>query len=199
MIFSGVRNFFAPAPHIQRLPDDQVKRQYPKYRWSMLESTFIGYAALQQGLSTGRVILLPLPEYLRDLVDNCEFDTIYHEHLCYFSVTAADRLFRRHGLFLTNIERLPIHGGSIRLYVEPLEDVKESGVSILEQEKIISEAGNPLYRHPTGFHDDRFWALGLAVDQAAPYVLGKPMPSIADAERQRSFSELADEAIMKDI
>ncbi len=44
MIFSGVRNFFAPAPHIQRLPDDQVKRQYPKYRWSMLESTFIGYA-----------------------------------------------------------------------------------------------------------------------------------------------------------
>jgi len=70
---------------------------------------------------------------------------------------------------------------------------------ILEQEKIISEAGNPLYRHPTGFHDDRFWALGLAVDQAAPFVLGRPMPSIAVAERQRSLSDLADEAIMKDI
>jgi len=70
---------------------------------------------------------------------------------------------------------------------------------ILEQEKIISEAGNPLYRHPTGFHDDRFWALGLAVDQAAPFVLGRPMPSIAVAEADRSLIDLADEAIMKDI
>ena len=33
---------------------------------------------------------------MRDLIDHCEFDTIYHEHLCYFSVTALDRLFRRH-------------------------------------------------------------------------------------------------------
>lgn len=70
---------------------------------------------------------------------------------------------------------------------------------VLEQEKIISEAGNPLYRHPTGFHDDRFWALGLAVDQAAPFVLGRPMPSIAVAQRNRSLTELADDAIMKDI
>jgi len=70
---------------------------------------------------------------------------------------------------------------------------------ILEQEKIISEAGNPLYRHPTGFHDDRFWALGLAVDQAAPYVLGRPMPSIASTTPDRSLIDLADEAIMKDI
>ena len=70
---------------------------------------------------------------------------------------------------------------------------------VLEQEKIISEAGNPLYRHPTGFHDDRFWALGLAVDQAAPFVLGRPMPSIAVQERFQSLDQLADEAIMKDI
>ena len=42
-----------------------------------------------------------------------EYDTIYHEHLCYFSVTAVDRLFRRHGLFLNRVERLPIHGGSL--------------------------------------------------------------------------------------
>ncbi|PMP86592.1 MAG: methyltransferase, partial [Roseiflexus castenholzii] len=37
--------------------------------------------------------------YVVDLVDHCEFDTIYHQHLCYFSVTALDRLFRAHGLF----------------------------------------------------------------------------------------------------
>jgi SAM-dependent methyltransferase len=54
--------------------------------------------------------------YARDLIDRCEFDTIYHEHLCYFSLTALDRLFRRHGLLVQDVERLPIHGGSLRLF-----------------------------------------------------------------------------------
>jgi hypothetical protein len=56
--------------------------------------------------------------YVVDLVDHCEFDTIYHQHLCYFSVTALDALFRRHGLHLNDIERTPIHGGSLRIFVE---------------------------------------------------------------------------------
>jgi SAM-dependent methyltransferase len=56
--------------------------------------------------------------YLVDLVDHCEFDTIYHEHLCYFSVTALSRLFERHGLHLNDVKRLSIHGGSLRLYIE---------------------------------------------------------------------------------
>ena len=50
------------------------------------------------------VAVIEVP-YLRDLVDHCEFDTIYHEHLCYFSVTALDHLFRRHGLFLNEVRR----------------------------------------------------------------------------------------------
>lgn len=56
--------------------------------------------------------------YVVDLVDHCEFDTIYHQHLCYFSVTALDRLFRSHGLSLNDVKRVSIHGGSLRLYVE---------------------------------------------------------------------------------
>ncbi|MGO8974125.1 MAG: methyltransferase domain-containing protein [Steroidobacteraceae bacterium] len=55
--------------------------------------------------------------YLGELVDKLEFDTIYHEHLCYFSATALDRLFARHALLLSDVERLPIHGGSLRLFV----------------------------------------------------------------------------------
>jgi|UniRef100_A0A7V6DNR2 SAM-dependent methyltransferase len=55
--------------------------------------------------------------YLKDLIDHCEFDTIYHEHLCYFSLTALDRLFQRHGLVIFAVERLSIHGGSLRLLV----------------------------------------------------------------------------------
>lgn len=73
--------------------------------------------------------------YLVNLVDHCEFDTIYHQHLCYFSVTALDKLFRRHGLFLNNIERTKIHGGSLRLYVEPKEAVKDSVKSLLKAEQ----------------------------------------------------------------
>jgi SAM-dependent methyltransferase len=82
--------------------------------------------------STG-VAVIEAP-YLVDLVDHCEFDTIYHQHLCYFSVTALDRLFRRHGLFLNDVQQTSIHGGSLRLFVEPYEAVKESVKSLLENE-----------------------------------------------------------------
>jgi SAM-dependent methyltransferase len=73
--------------------------------------------------------------YVVDLVDHCEFDTIYHQHLCYFSVTAVDRLFRRHGLYLNAVERTSIHGGSLRLFIEPQESVKDSVKQLLQEEK----------------------------------------------------------------
>ena len=75
--------------------------------------------------------------YLKDLIDKCEFDTIYHQHLCYFSVTALDHLFRRHSLFLNRIRHLPIHGGSLRLYVSPREAVDESVLDRLREERSI--------------------------------------------------------------
>lgn len=55
--------------------------------------------------------------YVKDMLDRCEFDTIYHEHLCYFSLTTLDSLFRRHGLMVQDVERIAIHGGSLRLFV----------------------------------------------------------------------------------
>ncbi|MDQ6884297.1 MAG: class I SAM-dependent methyltransferase [Candidatus Dormibacteraeota bacterium] len=62
------------------------------------------------------VVVIEAP-YLRDLIERCEFDTIYHEHLCYFSLSALAPLFRRHGLQVQDVERVPIHGGSLRLKV----------------------------------------------------------------------------------
>jgi SAM-dependent methyltransferase len=53
--------------------------------------------------------------YVKDLIDHVEFDTIYHEHLCYFSLTSLERLFRSHGLSILDVERLSIHGGSLRI------------------------------------------------------------------------------------
>lgn len=74
--------------------------------------------------------------YVKPLIDHVEFDTIYHEHLCYFSVTALDALFRQHDLYLNELQHLPIHGGSLRLYVEPSERVGSSvrGQLALERE-----------------------------------------------------------------
>ncbi|MGB3238135.1 MAG: class I SAM-dependent methyltransferase [Geitlerinemataceae cyanobacterium] len=72
--------------------------------------------------------------YVVDLVEHGEFDTVYHQHLCYFSVTALDRLFRRHSLFLNDIQQTSIHGGSLRLFVEPREAVKDSVKGLLDTE-----------------------------------------------------------------
>jgi SAM-dependent methyltransferase len=72
--------------------------------------------------------------YLRDLIDHLEFDTIYHEHLCYFSVTALNKLFARHGLSLNHVRHLPIHGGSLRLTVGHEQNVSDSVRSYLEDE-----------------------------------------------------------------
>lgn len=80
------------------------------------------------------VAVIECPYVLR-LVEHCEFDTIYHQHLCYFSVTALDRLFRRHGLYLNNIKQTAIHGGSLRLFIEPFEKVQPSVLNLLAEEK----------------------------------------------------------------
>ena len=56
--------------------------------------------------------------YVRDLVENVAFDTIYHEHYCYFSCTAIDALMTRHGLVLNDVEYFPdLHGGTLRWHV----------------------------------------------------------------------------------
>jgi SAM-dependent methyltransferase len=86
--------------------------------------------------------------YVRDLIDHCEFDTIYHEHLCYYSVTALDKLFARHGLTLTNVRRLPIHGGSLRLYVQKQNGARPAVERLLAEERA---AGLDEFDHYRGF------------------------------------------------
>ncbi len=56
--------------------------------------------------------------YVKDLIDRVEFDSIYHEHLCYYSAASFQHLFARHGLVLVDVERLPIHGGSLRVFFQ---------------------------------------------------------------------------------
>ncbi len=73
--------------------------------------------------------------YLLDLIEHNEFDTIYHQHLCYYSATALDALFRRNGLFLNDVKRLAIHGGSLRLFVGRTEAVGPAVKEMLASER----------------------------------------------------------------
>lgn len=73
--------------------------------------------------------------YVRDLVDHVEFDTIYHQHLCYFSLTALDNLMARHGLSVNDVVRLPIHGGSLRIHVGHRREPSGAVTALLAEER----------------------------------------------------------------
>lgn len=92
------------------------------------------------------VAVIEVP-YLIDLIEKCEFDTIYHQHLCYFSITALDALFRRHSLFLNRIKRIPIHGGSLRLFVEKYENRSDSVDELLRYESETGFKEVEIYRN----------------------------------------------------
>jgi SAM-dependent methyltransferase len=83
------------------------------------------------------VAIIEVP-YVKEMLDRLEFDTIYHEHLCYFSVTALDRLLRRHDLEIEEAARVPIHGGSLRLTVRPSSNgtTRESVDALLKEERL---------------------------------------------------------------
>jgi SAM-dependent methyltransferase len=79
------------------------------------------------------VAVVEIP-YVKRMIDNVEFDTIYHEHLCYFSLTALHRLFRRHRLFVTDVEQLPVHGGSLRIFVQQRDQPNDRVHLLMEEE-----------------------------------------------------------------
>jgi len=85
-------------------------------------------------LKADGVAVMEVP-YVVDLIEKCEFDTIYHQHLCYFSVTALDRLFRSHDLYLNDVKRVAIHGGSLRLFVEKTAQPSQRLRDLLAAEK----------------------------------------------------------------
>jgi len=83
----------------------------------------------------GRIVL-EFP-YAVDLVEANEFDTIYHEHIFYFSLTALEPVFDRHGLKVFRVERLDNHGGSLRLFAAQRDDfaVEDSVIKLRADER----------------------------------------------------------------
>lgn len=72
-------------------------------------------------LGPSGVITIEFPHLLRT-IDGNQFDQIYHEHFSYFSLYSVDRIFAAHGLPIFDVEELPTHGGSIRIYAHHAED-----------------------------------------------------------------------------
>ena len=71
-----------------------------------------GFAILLQPFGT---VTVEFPHLLR-LIAGCQFDTIYHEHFSYFSLLVVDKVFAHHGLRVFDVDRLPTHGGSLRIH-----------------------------------------------------------------------------------
>jgi SAM-dependent methyltransferase len=72
-------------------------------------------------LKPGGVVTVEFPHLVRLIEDN-QFDTIYHEHFSYFSFGTAERIFAAHGLVLFDVEEIPTHGGSLRIYGRHADD-----------------------------------------------------------------------------
>ena len=87
--------------------------------------------------------------YVRDLIEHCEFDTIYHEHFCYFSCTAVDALVRRHGLHLNDVEYFEnLHGGTLRWHIGRKDDRQPRAAEYLAAE---AETGLTDFEHYAAF------------------------------------------------
>ena len=94
-------------------------------------------AGLTIALKPAGVVTMEFPHLMR-LIEKNQFDTIYHEHFSYLSFHTAKAIFAAHGLELFDVEELPTHGGSLRIYAKHREDASHpvsSAVVELEQEE----------------------------------------------------------------
>jgi len=88
-------------------------------------------AGMKVILTPDGVLTMEFP-HLQHLIEENQFDTIYHEHFSYFSFLAAQRVFAHHGLQLFDVEEIPTHGGSLRIYGRHAERGGEPGERVKE-------------------------------------------------------------------
>lgn len=96
-------------------------------------------AGLKAALKPGGVISLEFPHLLR-LIEQAQFDTIYHEHFSYLSLGTTERIFASQGLKVFDVEQLPTHGGSLRVFGAHADD--ESKVRAAAVDAVIAEEAN---------------------------------------------------------
>jgi SAM-dependent methyltransferase len=98
-------------------------------------------AGMKLVLKPTGVITMEFPHLMR-LMDGNQFDTIYHEHFSYFSFSTAERVFAAHGLTLFDVDEIPTHGGSLRVYARHAEDASRPiGAAVAELRSREARAG----------------------------------------------------------
>jgi SAM-dependent methyltransferase len=109
-------------------------------------------SAMKAYLKSNGVITMEFPHLLK-LIEGNQFDTIYHEHFSYLSFTTVNRIFEHHGLELFDVEELPTHGGSLRIYAKHLKDatkqVSQAVGALLKRER---EAGMTTIEYYSDFN-----------------------------------------------
>jgi SAM-dependent methyltransferase len=95
-------------------------------------------SGMQRLLKSGGVITMEFPHLLQ-LMEQNQFDTIYHEHFSYLSLTTVEKIFAHFGLILFDVEELPTHGGSLRIYARHADDatkpVGDRVIALRERER----------------------------------------------------------------
>ena len=122
-------------------------------------------------LAPDGVLTLEFPHLVR-LVDGNQFDTIYHEHFSYFSLTAVKTLLARHGLALFDVEELPSHGGSLRVFAHHTADPRHTEQptvgALLAREAELGLSALPWYgTFAARVHDTKRRLLSFLIDAKA--------------------------------
>jgi SAM-dependent methyltransferase len=102
-------------------------------------------AGIAHLLADGGVAIIETPHLVR-MIEGVEFDTIYHEHVFYWSLTAVLAVMARHGLVVTDVERLAIHGGSVRLSVSHAGPSSDAVADVRAEEDRLGVTSGLYYR-----------------------------------------------------
>lgn len=106
-------------------------------------------AGIAAALKPGGVVTMEFPHLLRLMLEN-QFDTIYHEHFSYLSLAVVQRVFAKHGLALFDVDELPTHGGSLRIYARHAANaalpVSPKVAELLERERAAGLERADTYR-----------------------------------------------------
>jgi len=103
--------------------------------------------AIRSGLRPDGIFIAEVP-YLEDVIGKYLFDMIFHEHISTFSIKSIDHLFKKHGLYITRIENIPYHGGSLRIYASLNSKLYSKSIK-----KLINSENKSQMFNPTTYQD----------------------------------------------
>ncbi|MCA9794403.1 MAG: class I SAM-dependent methyltransferase [Candidatus Eremiobacteraeota bacterium] len=127
-------------------------------------------------------VFLTESHYVLSLIETVQYDTIYHEHLRYYSLHSLQHLLKMHGLEVFHVKPIPTHGGSIRVYAarQGTHPINDSVQAQLELEKTgLSDASLEIFRHQVQQSRLQLWALLAELRAENKRIIGVSAPSRA--------------------